>query len=269
MHSGLFAAALVACGLLVGSALPAQTRAPAGPPGRVAPPTADAIRNGEAIFRARCAGCHGLDARGLTGPDLTGLWAAGLADEQLFQIVRLGVPGSEMPPFDSRSQVDEIRETLAYLRTLNLPEVGPQSTVGDAVDGRRLFERLCRSCHAVHGEGGLLGPDLSRIGSARPRGALIDKIRTGGRMRDGYETVTLVTTAGERIRGIRKNEDDFSIQIMDARERLRGYLRRDLVELVYEPRSLMPAYGAAQVSERELDDLLGYLGTLKVRTESR
>lgn len=269
MHGRRFAAALVVCWLLFGSAPPAQTRAPAGTPGRVAPAAADAIRNGEAIFRARCAGCHGLDARGLTGPDLTGLWVAGLTDEQLFQTVRLGVPGSEMPPFDSRSQVDEIRETLAYLRTLNLHEVGPQSTAGDAVAGERLFQRLCRSCHAVHGEGGLLGPDLSRIGSARPRSALIDKIRTGGRMRDGYETVTLVTVAGQRIRGIRKNEDDFSIQIMDARERLRGYLKRDLSELVDEPRSLMPAYGVAQVSEREIDDLLGYLGTLRVRTESR
>src|SRR5687768_12099960 len=74
---------------------------------------ATAIRNGEAIFRARCAGCHGRDARGLTGPDLTGLWARGTSDAELFQIVRSGVPGSEMPPFDTRSQLEEIWETLA------------------------------------------------------------------------------------------------------------------------------------------------------------
>src|SRR5262245_6718475 len=32
---------------------------------------AQAIGNGKAMFRTRCAGCHGPDARGYLGPDLT------------------------------------------------------------------------------------------------------------------------------------------------------------------------------------------------------
>src|SRR4051812_15110464 len=83
----------------------AQSRVPT--PNPTVNPVQDdpaAIRNGQAIFRARCAGCHGLDGRGLTAPDVTGLVAAGVTDSQLFQIVRRGVPGSEMPPFDTRSQ---------------------------------------------------------------------------------------------------------------------------------------------------------------------
>src|ERR1041384_1555806 len=51
---------------------------------------ADAIQNGGAMFRTRCAGCHGPDARGYLGPDLTSLWASGSADDRIFDILRSG-----------------------------------------------------------------------------------------------------------------------------------------------------------------------------------
>ena len=38
---------------------------------------ADAIRAGMGVFRARCADCHGMDARGVRSPDLTQVWASG------------------------------------------------------------------------------------------------------------------------------------------------------------------------------------------------
>src|SRR6476469_114768 len=59
---------------------------------------AQAISNGGAMFRNRCAGCHGPDARGYVGPDLTGVWLAGNTDDHLFDIVRRGIPGTEMTP---------------------------------------------------------------------------------------------------------------------------------------------------------------------------
>ena len=49
---------------------------------------AQAISNGGAMFRTRCAGCHGPDARGYVGPDLTGVWLAGNTDDRIFDIVR-------------------------------------------------------------------------------------------------------------------------------------------------------------------------------------
>ena len=120
----------------------------------------------------------------------------------------------------------------------------------------------------VNGRGGQLGPDLSRVGSGRPRPALLNKVRgTSGNIRPGYEAVTLVTRDGQRIRGVKKNEDEFSIQIVDMRERLQGYLKANLTEIVNEPQSVMPAYGAGQLNDRDLDDLLRYLSTLR-RTDA-
>jgi len=82
-------------------------------------------------------------------------------------------------------------------------------------------------------------------------------------IRPGYEPVTLVTREGERIRGVRKNEDEFSIQIMDTRERLQGFLKANLNELTMDKLSLMPVYGPERLNDRDLDDLLRYLGGLR------
>jgi cytochrome c oxidase cbb3-type subunit 3 len=135
---------------------------------------------------------------------------------------------------------------------------------GDASNGERLFRTNCSRCHMVNGRGGQLGPDLSRIGSGRPRAGLLGKLRgTSELIRPGYEAVTLVTREGERIRGVRKNEDEFSIQIMDARERLQGFLKANLTELTMEKQSLMPIYGPDRLNDRDLDDLLRYLSGLR------
>ena len=222
-----------------------------------------AISNGGAMFRTRCAGCHGADARGYLGPDLTGFWSAGGTDDRMFDIVRRGVPGTEMPAADPTRVLDkDIWHTLAYVRTLSA--VPAATLTGDAGNGERVFRANCSSCHMVNGRGGQLGPDLSRIGSGRPRVALMNKLRgSSSVIRPGYEPVTLVTREGERIRGVKKNEDEFSIQIMDARERLQGYLKANLTQLTIDKQSLMPVYGADRLNDRDLDDLLRYLTALR------
>jgi putative heme-binding domain-containing protein len=222
-----------------------------------------AITNGGAMFRTRCAGCHGPDARGYLGPDLTGVWATGSTDDRLFDIVRRGIPGTEMTPADPLRVNDrDIWQVLAYLRTLSAVATAPPT--GDAANGERLFRTNCSGCHLVNGRGGQLGPDLSRIGAGRPRAGLLSKLRgTSGLIRPGYEPLLLVTREGERIRGLKKNEDEFSIQIMDTRERLQGFLKANLIELTMEKQSLMPVYGPERLNDHELDDLLRYLGGLR------
>ena len=75
--------------------------------------------------------------------------------------------------------------------------------------------------------------------------------------------MTLVTREGERIRGVKKNEDEFSIQIMDTRERLQGFLKANLTELTNDKQSLMPVYTADRLNDQDADDLLRYLTSLR------
>ena len=100
----------------------------------------NAIRTGTARFQSSCAECHGIDAKGVFGPDLTTLWTAGSSDDRIFQTVRRGVPGSSMPA--SRLADDDIWAILAYLRTLTTT-VPPAPMTGDAANGERIFGSSC------------------------------------------------------------------------------------------------------------------------------
>jgi putative heme-binding domain-containing protein len=224
----------------------------------------ESIRSGMALYRIRCADCHGLDGGGYRGPDLVALIAGGANDERLFQTIRKGVPGTEMQATtEENAPDDDLLMILAYLR--NLGTVAPtERPTGNVENGARLFASQCASCHRVAGRGGRLGPDLTRVGVARSRAALTREIRTPSEwVPPNYETVTVVTKDGQRIRGAKKNEDVFSIQVMDTRERIQGYLKSSLQEVIYEKNSLMPAFPPGRLNDSDLGDLVGYLSTLR------
>jgi len=220
-----------------------------------------AIRAGRALFGNRCAECHGADAKGMNGPDLTVLWAREIRDERVFQTIRSGVSGSVMPASSAPDQ--EVWALVAYLKSVGT--VSPfESATGSATGGEEVFAATCVRCHRVGGVGGVTGPDLSLIARVRTRAALARSIREpSASMASGYRPVTLVTTEGERIRGVVKGEDAFSIQVVEVGGRLQGYLKAELAQIVREERSLMPAFGPERMSDEALDDVLAYLGTLR------
>lgn len=222
-----------------------------------------AIKAGMGIFRVRCADCHGIDARGVRGPDITHVWAEGRSDGGLFQTLRNGVADTEMPPVGVRTPDVEVWQVLAYLRTLAAPAPADPAR-GNAQNGERIFRANCASCHRVNGTGGRLGPDLSRIGTARARDALVNRIVGAAEgSRAGYEPVTLMPQEGQPIHGVKKNEDLFSVQIMDTRERIQGYEKDKMKTVVDEKKSAMPAFGPDRLSQSDLDDVVRYLQGLR------
>lgn len=261
-----FVQSAAACVLAAGVSLAAQaqtTPAPAQSPKNPFQPTAQTLQEGMAAFRGNCAYCHGMDARGARGPDLTGVFRSGRTEEGLFQLVKAGIPGSEMPPAGVFLPENDIWKTVMYLRTLSANEPN-EPLRGDAANGEKIFWARCGGCHRVNERGGVIGPDLSRIGAARTRSVLVRQIR--GAMEDirpGYEPVTVTTSDGRTVRGTRKNEDLFSVQIMDSAERLQGFVKSDARGVVRERRSVMPVYGPEQLNEKDLDDLVRYLDTLR------
>jgi putative heme-binding domain-containing protein len=224
----------------------------------------EAIQAGMGGYRLRCADCHGTDGRGVRGPDITQVWNSGRTDQGLFNTIRRGVPNSEMPAFVApRTSDREVWQMLAYLRTLAAP-AAPEPPRGNAENGAKVFRALCANCHKADGTGGRLGPDLSRIGTARTRDVLLARIRRGSEeFRAGFEPVTVTPADGAPIQGVKKNEDLFSVQIMDTRERIQGY-EKDKVAAVENGRtSAMPVFGPDRLTDSDLDDLLRYLQTLR------
>ena len=223
-------------------------------------PPGDAVAAGRGLFQARCSDCHGIDAKGVHGPDLTVVFASGATDDSVFRTIRRGVTGTEMPA--SNAPDLELRAIVAYLHTLNSAANEPAS--GNVANGERIFSSSCAGCHRVDGRGGALGPDLSRIGASRSRALLTREIRDASAViAPGYLPVTLVAKDGQRIRGARKSEDAYSIQFMDTRQRLQGYLKADLREVIAEKTSLMPNFTAERLKDGDLNDLIGYLSTLR------
>jgi len=223
---------------------------------------AAAIRSGMGLFRARCADCHGMDAHGVRGPDITQVWANGRTDEGLFSTIKNGIAGTEMPS-QPRLFDHETWQLLAYLRTL-AASTRAEAPRGNAENGKKIYQANCTSCHTVNGTGGRLGPDLSRIGAARSREVLETRIRGGVEgFLPGFEPVTLTTQSGAPVVGVKKNEDLFSVQVMDTRERIQGYDKATLRQMQDNPRSAMPAFGSNRLSQSDLDDLIRYLQTLR------
>lgn len=228
---------------------------------------APAVRQGQNIYRGRCAVCHGIDAKGYRGSDLTsGDWVHGGSDRQIFATITTGVAGTEMPGNTSLSE-DEVWMLVAYLRTLSAPG-GPVAERGDAARGEELFWAAgganCGRCHMIGARGGRLGPNLSRIGASRSASALEREIRSPGEVIPiGFETITVTTREGRKIRGVRKNEDTFSVQVMTAAEDILSFAKPDVTVDTEPLRSLMPGYGPERVSDRDLHDMVRYLRTLR------
>ena len=77
---------------------------------------------GATLFQRSCASCHNVEGR---APSLaTGVFAHGSDDAQIAQTIRAGVAGTQMPPFPSLS-ADEIRQLVAYIRSLSSPPPPP------------------------------------------------------------------------------------------------------------------------------------------------
>lgn len=226
------------------------------------PPAQDEpARIGAELYATRCADCHSADATGARGPDLTRLWGAGATDDRVFQIIRQGVAGSIMPP--STAPDAEVRALVAYLRSLGTAGTA-DARRGSTSRGEHAFWSTCGGCHRVGPRGGRLGPDLTRIGVTQSGEALRTSIRrASAAIAAGYQAVTLVIRDGARVRGLRKGEDAFSVQILDTSERLQGYLKADLASITKDTSSLMPDYGPDRLSDGDLDDLVAYLATLK------
>jgi hypothetical protein len=74
-----------------------------------------------------------------------------------------------------------------------------------------------------------------------------------------YETVTAVTGDGKEIKGVALNEDNFSVQMMDASEQIYLLDKDKLRSFKKSRESMMPLYKPDLLSDKDLDDIVAYL----------
>jgi cytochrome c oxidase cbb3-type subunit 3 len=217
---------------------------------------------GAEVFASNCAGCHGADGRGGEhAPNIaTAADVQHLADPDLIGIVKNGISGAGMPAFASLGQ-QKLDAVVSYLRILQ----GRGNVVtlpGNPNRGEALFfgKAQCSDCHMVNGRGGFIGSDLSSYGADattdQMRAIILDPDKN---LPAEKKAITVVTRTGQKITGLLKVKDNFSLTIQTMDGSFRFLQNSDLAQVDVGSRSLMPANYRSTLNAKEVDDLISYL----------
>jgi len=223
-----------------------------------------ASAEGRSTFNSSCAGCHGLDGSGSDkAVNISGsAKVRSLSDAQLSSIISNGVPETGMPAFHSLNE-RQLRALVGYLRSLQGKTEG-QLLPGHPKRGEEIFfgKGDCSACHTISGKGGFLGPDLTEHGATSSADTIRDQIVKAPRVPPmGYRTAALTTDKGERLEGLVRNEDNFSVQMQTKDGSFHFFKKTDLRSFEHRDGSLMPADYRDRLSDGELNDLASYLMT--------
>lgn len=280
-----FSCALAIVALLLMSTLSAQRGGgppAAGPQTHPAIGNREAIAEGEKLYNEACTSCHGKDGTGgELGPPVAAQNRRYLrrTDQELFDAIKIGIEGTQMPPYSGQYNDDQIWRMTAYIRGLR-GTASDTPSAGDVAAGESIFwsKGNCGSCHMIKGKGSILGPDLSNLAGTRKIQNIVDaltkaqhKIMADGGTHDTtllpmttYQPVRITTADGKVISGILKNEDSFSLQVL-GRDDLNLYrFKRNDVKVFYDPQSLMPHDWDKRLAPAEFQNLMAFLTRLYV-----
>jgi putative heme-binding domain-containing protein len=223
------------------------------------------IEAGGRLYTANCTGCHGPEGDGVGGINFSqGKFRRAATDDDLLRIISRGIPGTPMAPSGmSESQIGQI---VGYLRSMTAggdPPVG-----GDAARGRSIVESKgqCLTCHTIGLNGLHAGPALTDIGAQRRAVDLMRSlIEPGAEIRPENRTVRVTMRDGRTVSGRFLNQDTFSIQLIDATDKLMSIDKSTIRESTLLTTSPMPSF-KDKLSPQELADVVSYLASLKGRS---
>jgi ubiquinol-cytochrome c reductase cytochrome c subunit len=141
------------------------------------------VDEGQKLFQANCASCHGLVAQGTdAGPNLHGVGAAAVD----FQVGTGRMPAAANGPQIEEKPVqfteEQIQALAAYVASLapgpGIPDEQYLQGDGDVSNGAELFRVNCAMCHNVAGAGGALtegkfAPSLRDVSAAHIYEAMV------------------------------------------------------------------------------------------------
>jgi putative heme-binding domain-containing protein len=129
---------------------------------------------------------------------------------------------------------------------------------GDPVRGKEVYTANCAVCHAINGQGGKVGPDLSGI-SARDRGEiLIDILDPNRSVEANYRLWNVTTKGGETYSGRLEIESQTAVEILDTTGQKHAIQRKDIGTMEGTQLSIMPT-GLEALPPEDLKALLEYL----------
>jgi len=136
---------------------------------------------------------------------------------------------------------------------------------GDAQSGKWVFQSLqaqCTNCHQVAGWGGVLGPDLSNVGSSKSQTQLITAILNPSEEISPEWQGWFVKTRNGKIHTGRQIDVGYSnVELMNLSGEFITY--KDPLDFGLAPQSLMPDGLENALTPHEFNDLIAYLMSLQ------
>jgi putative heme-binding domain-containing protein len=163
----------------------------------------------------------------------------------------------------------------AYIQALRGTAIDAPAP-GNVALGEEIFwsKGECGKCHMVRGKGGIIGPELTNIADIRKTASIVDALTNpayrvqgdGGAIPrkleppNNYRAVRVTMPDGRVIRGVLKNEDSVSLQVLGVDDsRLHLLERAKVKDVAYEAASLMPRDYKSRLTAQEFQDLVAFL----------
>ena len=124
--------------------------------------SADQVDEGERLFTANCATCHGPNAEGTdAGPSLIGAGAASVEFQVGTGRMPMQMQGPQAPQKPPQFNEEQTTQMAAYVASLGAGPAVPDDEwldvdQGDPARGGELFRINCAMCHNAAGAGGAL-----------------------------------------------------------------------------------------------------------------
>lgn len=183
------------------------------------------------------------------------------------------VPGPRPQPRTYKAPAAKQTSSLPgveYSAELVAQLISAAKSHGDARHGAAVFRApqfACVGCHKVGKVGGIIGPDLNKVGICLTPELIVEAVLWPKRqVKDEYKTHSIVTTDGKIIQGYKERETDKELVLRDPATGSPIHVAKSAIEERREIGSLMPDGLAAGMTAEQRRDLVRFLMELG-RTE--
>jgi putative heme-binding domain-containing protein len=154
-------------------------------------------------------------------------------------------------------------ETEALARKFTTYRAIANADAGNVERGRELFAGVCMTCHAVNGQGGNIGPNLSGAGAMGVEALLRNILTPNAQLESGYYRYDAELKNGDIVSGFLAAQEPDAVVIRQIGAQDRKIARSELKKLGMTKKSLMPEGLLEGLPQESVRDLFAYLRTLK------
>jgi putative heme-binding domain-containing protein len=135
---------------------------------------------------------------------------------------------------------------------------------GDSQRGRKIFSDIngpnCARCHRINGQGGLIGPELTGIGTKQNRAQILESVLYPSKLiLDGYQQVFFYMKDDDDYAGIIRTETPDTVTLINSLGTMNVLQKSKIQSRKISQISLMPEGLQTGLTREEFSDLISYV----------